>query len=154
MTQRVICWTTKKTQESTIVYFLGVYGEKNAKRRKRKYLVKQSRYSGSLDCGTGKTARGSLPSNSGLDSNLQHTSTKVSQYTNGGTGAHKINNQACKNANAWTCCLKTRRWVQCCGAGADFFAGRSREPEPHFLRRLRLHVLARKKEKPCSCVKH
>ena len=33
------------------------------------------------------------------------------------------------------------------GDGANFFAGRSREPEPHFLWRLRLHLLGKQKRK-------
>ena len=37
--------------------------------------------------------------------------------------------------------------TQCCGAGADFFFGRSREPKPPFLRWLRLHLLGKQKRK-------
>ena len=43
---------------------------------------------------------------------------------------------------------------QCCGAGADFFVGRSREPEPPFYGGSGCTFYASIKEKPCSWAKH
>ena len=56
-------------------------------------------------------------------------------------------------------------YFQCCGAraawsrhfkggaGADFLFGPSREPEPPFLRRLRLYLFGKHKGKPCVVTK-